>query len=144
MNATLTRWTVPCLAALGLGDAAYLAVLHWVGEPPPCGGYSGCADVNYSPFAEIFGIPVAALGTLLYAALLAIGLMRTRTVGVAWSRATLSLYGLVLSGAVFMAYLTAVELFVLHALCYWCVALATITLLLLVLLARDVWLVGTG
>jgi uncharacterized membrane protein len=144
MTETLDKWAVPFLAALGLADAVYLAVLHLFGEPPPCGAYSGCADVNSSPYAEIFGVPIAALGALLYAGLLGVGLLRTRLAGEARSRATLLLYGAVLSGTLFMAYLTAVELLVLHAICYWCVALATITLILLILLVREVWQVGTG
>ncbi len=136
-------WVVPALAALGLADAAYLALLHWQGEIPPCAGYSGCAQVNTSPYAEIFGVPVAALGALLYAALLAVGLWRLRTRGEAFARATLLLYGLVVAGAVFMAYLTAVEFFVLHAFCYWCLALAAITLFLLVIVVGEVWALGS-
>ena len=129
----------PALAALGLADSAYLAVLHFVGEPPPCGVYRGCADVNFSPHAEIYGVPVAALGALLYAALLGVSLVRWRAQGDLYAGSTLLLQGLTLSGAVFMAYLTGIELFVIHAVCYWCLALALITFTLLALITRDVW-----
>lgn len=143
MKGVRRDWAIPALAVLGLGDAAYLAVLHFQGEVPPCGGYAGCAQVNSSPFAEIFGMPIAALGAALYAALFVVGLWRTQAQGPALAHATLLLYALVLSAAIFMAYLTAVEFFVLQAVCYWCLALAAITLLLLILITGEVWSLGT-
>ena len=139
MTGKLSHLAVPLLAVLGLADSAYLATLHFRGELPQCGDYSGCADVNSSPYSEMFGIPVAALGAGLYLMLLGIGLWRTRASGKAFLWATLALYGLLVSGAVFMVYLTAVELFVLHAVCYWCVGLATITVILLGIVGREVW-----
>ncbi|MGE5617912.1 MAG: vitamin K epoxide reductase family protein [Sphingomonadaceae bacterium] len=143
VKATRRGWAIPALAALGLGDAAYLSALHFQGEIPPCGGYAGCATVNTSPYAEIFGVPVAALGAALYLLLFVIGLWRLRVDGdrMVWS--TLLLYSLVVAGALFMAYLTAVEFFVLHAYCYWCLALAGITLLLLILVTTEIWALGT-
>ena len=130
---------IPILALLGLADSGYLAALHWQGELPPCGGYVGCDLVNTSRFADVFGVPVAAFGALLYATLLVAAMWRIRSSGRSWVYGTLLLYALVLAGAVFMAYLTAIELFVLRAVCYWCVALALVTLLLLILVTREVW-----
>ena len=142
MKAVRRDWIVPALALLGLADALYLAVLHWQGEVPPCHGYAGCAQVNTSPYAEIFGVPVAALGAALYATVLGIAVWRPQTRGVAFAQTTLLLYSLILAGALFMAYLTAIEAFVLQAYCYWCLGLATINLLLLVLVSRELWLIG--
>ncbi len=145
MKVEVTRrgWAIPALAALGLGDAAYLSALHFQGEIPPCGGYAGCATVNTSPYAEIFGVPVAALGAALYLLLLGIGLWRLRVDGDRMVWATLLLYSLVVAGALFMAYLTAVEFFILHAYCYWCLGLAGITLLLLILVTSEIWALGS-
>ena len=136
-------WAVPALAALGLVDAAYLAILHVQGEVPPCGDYAGCGQVNSSPYAELFGFPIAAFGALLYLAILAAALWRWRVGGEGWVAATLVVYSLSLAAAVFMSYLTALELFVIQALCYWCVALAVITMALLGLTSRDVLSVGS-
>ncbi len=133
------RWPLPLLSALGFADSAYLAVTHWRGELPPCGGYAGCDLVNSSRYAEIFGVPIAAFGALLFAALLGISLVRGLSPSRPWVYKTLLLYGLALAGAVFMAYLTAIEFFVLHAVCYWCLGLAGITLLLLILITSEVW-----
>src|SRR5512138_2536107 len=99
MSSSLNRFAIPVLAALSLADAAYLSVLHWRGEIPPCGGYAGCETVNTSPFAEIFGVPIAAFGMVLSAAILAIAIFRARVAGRQWLYATLALYALVLSAA---------------------------------------------
>jgi uncharacterized membrane protein len=132
-------WLVPILAALGLADAGYLAVTHLQGELPACGGYAGCAQVNNSPYAEIFGVPVALLGAALYLALLAVSLWRLKGPMGHRPMATLAIYGMVLSSTVVMSYLTALEFFVLHAFCYWCLGLAAITLLLLALVVNELW-----
>lgn len=143
MTGKLSRWGVPILAALGLADALYLSVLHWQGEIPPCAGYAGCQTVNTSAYAEIFGIPVAAFGAILSAAILALALYRARTDARSWIQSTIALYSLVLAGAIFMAYLTGIELLVLHAVCYWCLAMLTFIALMLVLVMRDIWFHST-
>lgn len=142
MRSRIRPWAFPALAALGLADATYLAVTDLMRELPQCGGYSGCAEVNSSAFAFVFGVPVAFPGAGLYAALLGISLWRLRAMGDGRARATLLLYGLTLAGALFMAYLTGVEFFILGAVCYWCLGMATITLLLLALAVVEVWSLG--
>lgn len=133
------KWALPVLASLGLADSAYLAITRWRGELPPCGGYVGCDLVNTSRYADVFGVPIAAFGALLYAILLVVSLDRGKPPTRRWVYRTLFLYGFALAAAVFMSYLTAIELFVLHAVCYWCIALAAITLLVLILITREVW-----
>ncbi len=142
MKANINKWAVPALAVFGLAVSTYLAVLHFIGGLPPCLGYAGCAEVNTSVYAEIYGIPVAALGAVLYLGLLSVGLVRLRLRGLLWGQATLAFYGMTVAGAAFMAYLTGIEFLVLHAVCYWCLALALTTLLLLILATRDVWAFG--
>lgn len=144
MNGNMRGWFVPVLAAFGLADAGYLSVTHLQGELPACGGYAGCAQVNSSPYAEIFGIPVAALGAALYVSLLAVSLWRLRAPANHLPVATLAIYAMVLAGTVVMSYLTALEAFVLHAYCYWCLGLAFITLLLLILVVNELWRLGSA
>ena len=139
MTTRVTKWAVPALAALGLVDAGYLSILHWQGEAPPCWGYAGCAQVNSSVYATIFGVPVAALGGLLYIVLLSLGIWRLLGSKLIWPYSTLLLNALTLAATVFMGYLTGVELFVLRALCYWCLGMAAISLLLLALTLWDSW-----
>lgn len=143
MKAGTRDWLVPILAALGLADAGYLSITHLQGELPACGGYAGCAQVNDSPFAEVFGVPVALLGAALYLALLAVSLWRLKGPISHRPVATLAIYAMVLSATVVMSYLTALEFFVLHAFCYWCLGLAAITLLLLVLIVSELQRLGS-
>ena len=44
-----------------------------------------------------------------------------------------------LGGLIFSAYLTAMELFVIHAICWWCVGSATIITLLFAITVARVW-----
>ena len=109
---------IATIALVGLGIAVYLTATKLAGGLPVCGPVKGCEDVALSPYSSIAGIPVAALGAGFSAVLLGLGLV--------WSsradrRALLGAYGLGLFGIVFVAYLTYLELFVIHAVCVWCV-----------------------
>jgi uncharacterized membrane protein len=82
-----------------------------------------CGIVNHSPFAEIFGIPVATLGIVGYLALAGLAL--------AGQRALLFLANLI--GIGFALYLTFIEEFVLQVWCLYCVISQGIIGLLLLL-----------
>lgn len=109
---------IATLAAIGFAIAAYLTVTKLSGGLPVCGPTKGCEDVALSEYSAILGIPTAAFG-LAFSAVIA-------TLGLAWwrwgdRRTLLAAYGLGLFGIVFVAYLTYLELFVIHAVCVWCV-----------------------
>ena len=108
------------VALLGAAVAGYLTWVHYAGIQPLCaGGGGGCERVQSSPYAELAGIPVAVLGLLAYLAVAATALLRTA--GAAMVGAALAVAGLA-----FSAYLTYLELFVIEAICQWCVASAVI------------------
>jgi uncharacterized membrane protein len=118
------------LTLVGIGVAAYLTYVHYAGLQPFCaGGAHGCERVQSSSYASLGGIPVALLGLGGYlaiaAALLAPG-----------ERARLAAAALAVSGFGFSAYLTYLELFVIDAICQWCVASAVLLTLLSVI---TVW-----
>jgi len=105
------------VAAVGLGVAGYLTAVHYGGGSPVCAIAHGCATVQQSDYASLAGVPVALLGVLGYAAILA-GLL------VDSEPARLATAFLALVGAGFSAWLTYVEVFTLEAICIWCVASA--------------------
>lgn len=107
------------LAALGLAIAIYLTLTKLGGGLPVCGPVSGCEDVAKSEYSAIVGVPTAAFGALLSAVLVVLALVWARTGD---RRALLGAYGLGLIGVVVVGYLTYLELFVIHAVCAWCVA----------------------
>ena len=114
----------------GIGVAAYLTYVHYAGLQPFCaGGSHGCERVQSSSYARVVGVPVALLGLLGYAAIAAALLAPGE-------RARLAAAALAVSGFGFSAYLTYLELFVIDAICQWCVASAVLLTLLAVL---TVW-----
>lgn len=112
---------LPVLAAAGLAIAAYLAWTKLIGAVPACGPLRGCETVNTSPYSEVGGIPVAAIGVGYSAAILVASLRWLRSID---RRALLAAYALGLAGSLFVAYLSYLELFVINAVCVWCVAYA--------------------
>ncbi len=90
------------------------------------GGSSGCEAVQTSGYSEILGVPVAALGLFAYAAMLVCAVIRGE-------RAAISGAFVALVGTLFSAYLSYLELFVLRAVCQWCVASAVLVIAYLVL-----------
>ncbi len=89
-------------------------------------GTGSCETVQASRYAELLGVPVALYGVAGYATLFAIGLAGLDPVRATDPRLTRLLAALATAGLVFTVYLTAIELFVLHAICRWCVASAVI------------------
>lgn len=109
------------LAAVGLGIATYLLAVRILGEAPACGPVKGCETVAASEYATVAGVPVALLGVLFSITLLAACLAWWRRGD---RRALYVAYGLGLAGIVAVVYLTYLELFVIEAICVWCVSYA--------------------
>jgi uncharacterized membrane protein len=127
------------LVVAGLGISSYLTYTHWAHASVACGGIGSCNEVNSSRYAEVAGIPVAFLGALSYLALIASALawLWWRPSGPAWP--VMSFWGLSLVGSLYSAYLTYVEVFVLEAICIYCVASAGV--ILASLLISTGWIV---
>ncbi len=124
---------VMVLAALGLADSLYLVWVHATASKIIC-PIGGCDIVNASPYAQMGPIPVAGIGAAGYLGLLAMAAMAWRAAALAERRRWLRLAFLAsVLGVLYAAYLTYLELFVIEAICFWCVFSAvTITLICLV------------
>ncbi len=98
-----------------------------------CGPVGECNIVQSSPYARILNIPVAVLGALYYLAVLGIWfllrLFRTQTLK--WTPILLLILSLI--GVIFSIYLTALELFVIYAICAWCISSAVISTVLMLI-----------
>jgi uncharacterized membrane protein len=125
----------PLLAAIlilsiaGLAISFYLTDLYLFGGIIPCGASGGCEVVRESPYAWLLGVPIPIWGAVVYGAItgVALWLLARRRLG-EWGR--LSLFALGLAGLLFSGYLTYLELFVIHAICRWCVGSALVMLAL--------------
>jgi uncharacterized membrane protein len=103
------------VALAGVTVAGYLTWVHFDDAALVCVAGGGCETVQDSDYAEIIGIPVAALGLAAYAVIL--GLVAWDTPEARLGAATIALVGLL-----FSLYLLALQLFVIEAVCVWCMA----------------------
>jgi uncharacterized membrane protein len=127
MTAASLRWAaLAVLAIAGMGVAAYLTYSHYANQPIACAGLSGCQAVENSDYSTIIEIPVALLGTLFCAALLALVLARAIRLPLAEEWASMAAFSMTLAAVAFAAYLTYIELFVLEDICIWCASFAGI------------------
>jgi len=123
------------LSLLGILVSGYLSWSHFSGEAVYCGGASSCELVNNSRYAYLGNIPVAFMGLLAYVAILALSLIPQRD-DRQWPEVLR--FGLALIGVMFQWYLFYIEVAVLHAFCYWCIASQTIITLIFIL-SLPIW-----
>jgi uncharacterized membrane protein len=123
------------LDSIGLAIAGYLSVVELQGAVPTCGLIEGCAEVARSQYNNFLGIPVAVFGVLLSMVLLALALAwwRTDIYGL-----LLGHYGLSLVGVMFDGYFLFLQVFVIKAVCIWCLTYE-LSLLLRFLIALVVY-----
>lgn len=143
MQSIIPKWliyTIMAVAMLGFIDATYLAVLHFVQEVPPCSIIRGCEIVTRSIYSEIFGIPVALLGSLYYLSVFSIAFYYLKTLKF---QAGHLLAKITWAGVIASGYFLYLQLFVLKAICLFCmISIATsTTLLILAWTAKKKYLV---
>jgi uncharacterized membrane protein len=122
------RMTAALLSLTGLFVSAYL-YLYKIGRIGALAcGTGGCETVQQSPWSRFAGIEVSLIGLVGYAGLLVVSLAALQP-ALADRRGPATLLLLLAAGGVaFTAYLTYLELFVIHAICRWCVGSAVIIL----------------
>jgi len=131
------RMSAAFLSLAGLFISAYL-YLYKLGRIGSLAcGTGGCETVQLSPWSRVAGVEVALIGVLGYAGLLALSLtaLQPGLAGRRWPATLLAtLAGI---GVLFAGYLTYLELFVIHAICRWCVASAFLILATFVVALLD-------
>jgi uncharacterized membrane protein len=120
------------LAFCGLSDSVYIAQNETSHTPLLCNvnNLSGCNIVASSQYAHLFGIPLAEYGALFYALIFIIAALEIIVFDQLLRRV---LQGLSLVGILISLYLTFLEIFVIRALCIYCLGSACIALLIFVL-----------
>ena len=125
-----TRMAAALLSLAGLFVSLYLYLykLGYIGTLA-C-GTGGCEKVQFSSYSRFLGIEVPLLGLVGYAALMGVSVLALQQPGSArWPGLLRLLTG---GGLGFTIYLTYLELFVIHAICRWCVGSAVIILVLFI------------
>lgn len=124
---------IPLLAAvvalIGLGDAIYLTIHHLTGEIVPCAVTGGCETVLTSSYAEISGIPVAAFGAVAYFIAFSLAILAAFGNKKMWL-----LFGFqVTLMALASSYFVYLQLFVIKAICPYCMVSAGVCFTLFVI-----------
>lgn len=134
------NWLWGGMFLLTLGGLAISAYLMWgytvPGATLSCGGSTGCEAVKNSSYANLAGIPLPVIGLAAYLFVLGL-LVAQRTISTEQAHwlpyVALAIFSMCLIGVLYSGYLTYLELYVIYAICRWCVASAIIMVLLLVL-----------
>lgn len=115
---------VALLALIGFVDSGYLAAKHYLGGPLPCTVFSGCEKVTSSRYAVLAGLPLALWGAAYYLALLllAVGYFDTGRAALLRAAAGIAFAGF--AASVWFVYL---QLFVIRAVCLYCMISAAAT-----------------
>ena len=125
-------WGSVIFTILGAADSLYLLIFKLTGNSHMCLGNGGCHNVNFSPYSEIHGIPVSVFGMSAYLAILCI-LFLERRLKIAKENGPLGIFGISLGGVAFTVYLTWLEIYVINAICPFCVASAVLITIIFIL-----------
>ena len=96
-----------------------------------------CETVNSSKWATFRGLPVAGWGVAWYVAMFVLAVVSTGSRFAESPVVSMVLLGVATSGLIFSLYLTYLELFVIHAICQWCVVSAVIVTIIFALTVAD-------
>jgi uncharacterized membrane protein len=127
------------LSLLGIFVSGYLSVKRLTGGSLVCSRWAQCDTVNNSVYAKISGIPVSFIGLAGYLVILGLAVAALQTWGPTHRRLLAVGFVLALGGVGFSAYLTYIELFVIDAICSWCVASAILIILLAIVGGINLW-----
>jgi uncharacterized membrane protein len=126
------RYLIALLAIAGIIVSGLALHVHYSTGTQPCNINEkwDCGIVNHSPYAEIRGVPVAAIGIAGYLLIGIIALLRRRGL----------LLLVALTGMAFALYLTTIEAKILGVWCLYCViSQVVITLIALLAIGWVVW-----
>lgn len=123
-------WVFALISFAGLLDASYLAAKHYTATPINCSLFQGCEKVITSPYAVVFGIPVALFGAIYYFAVLILAL--------AYLDAKKSVFIYFISwfsslGLLASLWFLYLQIFVIKALCLYCLGSAASSILIFIL-----------
>jgi uncharacterized membrane protein len=126
------KWLVRALYVLliiGLAIGIYMTVYKYTGNDAMCLGSGACSSVTSSPYSVINGIDVPVIGAVGNIALLFILFFENRN-SFFRQNGTLLFFAIALAGFAFVLWLIYLEIFVLKALCPFCVSAQTVMILI--------------
>jgi uncharacterized membrane protein len=131
------RQILALLAVVGICIALYLTLYKFGVIGVLSCSIGSCETVNTSKWSMLLGLPVAAWGLAAYVALLVLAIVG----GTESSENSVSIAQMLVALAgfsvLFSAWLTYLELFVIHAICIWCVTSAALWVVILGVCVAD-------
>jgi uncharacterized membrane protein len=137
------RMGAALMSLFGLFVSAYLYLYKSGRIGTLACGTGDCETVQASQWSRFLGVEVALIGVVGYAVLLGVALFAVRPAQAERRAPAAALAALAGGGVLFTLYLTYLELFVIHAICRWCVGSAAIIVTILVLALLELRRVGT-
>lgn len=133
----MRRMTIAAVSLAGIFLALYLTLykLGYIGHLA-C-GLGSCERVNTSEWATFLGLPVAAWGVGFYVVIFVLALWGTSAAWAERSEPAVALTFFTTIGLVFSAWLTYLEMYVIGAICRFCVGSALLVTLLFLLSVID-------
>jgi uncharacterized membrane protein len=115
------------ISFIGFLDATYIVAKHYLGEIPPCGLTGECEAVLTSQYATVFNIPVALGGVIyyLFIFILLIAYLDTKN-----NRLIFIISSIILIGFLASLWFVYLQLFVIKAICIYCIISALICTIL--------------
>ncbi len=132
-STVVPKWIVSVLIVIsfvGFLNATYLTAKHYIGTPLPCSILEGCEQVTNSKYSIVFGVPVALGGVFYYLSIfiLLIIYLDIRKNKVLSLASLLTVVGFLAS--MWFVYL---QLFIIKAICLYCMVSAVISTILFIL-----------
>ena len=134
----MRRMIIAALALIGAFVALYLTLYKMGAIGHLACGLGGCERVNTSKWAIFAGAPVAAWGLAFYIATFIVALVGTSPSWAERREITYLLAAMSFVGVVFSAWLTYLELYVIDAICKYCVTSAVIVTAIFIVSIADV------
>jgi uncharacterized membrane protein len=117
------------LSVLGALDAFYLSWVKISHTQIFCGGSGNCERVNTSVYSELLNIPISYFGMAAYVFLVIVLILEMRKL-IRKDLSILIIFGTCLIGVLYSLYLTFIEIWVIKAICPYCLISAIIMILL--------------
>jgi uncharacterized membrane protein len=128
---------VSVLALVGIFVALYLTMYKMGAIGHLACGLGECERVNTSKWATFMGAPVAAWGLAFYVATFVVAVVGTLQKFANRIAISQLLTAMSAVGVAFSAWLTYLELYVIHAICKYCVSSAVIVTLIFIVSVLD-------
>lgn len=133
----MKTWVIVVLLAfsiVGVADTSYLTVQHYLGESVTCsldshGIFGGCSVVTSSKYSVVLGVPLAATGLMYYFLVLVLAAFYVADGKRKFLKALAVVTGIGFLGSLYFVYL---QLFVLDAICIYCMVSALASTILFI------------